>query len=105
MPNFDISHDAEIADPRLSAREAQLGPSIQRQPEAAKRVAIYVRYAAAPDGTNPAEDNADRCQAFSERQGWAVASIFQDLGRSGASVSARHGLLAMMAAADDGEFD
>jgi DNA invertase Pin-like site-specific DNA recombinase len=72
---------------------------------AAKRAAIYARFSSDLQKDRSVDDQWDLCQRYAEREGIKVADRFCDRAKTGTTMKARDGLIAMMAAAKAGKFD
>lgn len=66
------------------------------------RVALYARYSSDQQRTASIEDQLRLCRDHAAVQGWEIAGIYSDEAVSGASLSGRPGILAMLDAARAG---
>ena len=64
-----------------------------------KRCAVYSRYSSDLQSPTSIADQLRLCEAFAERQGWAVVACFEDAALSGFGVEHRPGYFALVAAA------
>jgi site-specific DNA recombinase len=68
------------------------------------RAALYARYSTEKQNRASIEDQVRECSEYAEKAGWTIAHVYKDEGISGAATGNRPGFLAMMAAAEAGEF-
>ena len=69
------------------------------------RAAIYARYSSDLQSPASIPDQVRLCRELCRREGWAIADTFTDAAISGATIRARPGVQAMMAAARAGAFE
>ena len=69
------------------------------------RAALYARYSSDLQRTASIDDQFRICRAYAEREGWTVAATYRDAAISGASVTLRPGVQALLADARTGAFD
>jgi len=69
------------------------------------KAAVYARYSTDLQSEKSIEDQVALCRAYATRNGFAVVAVFQDRARSGASVLGRDGLMQLMDAARERQFD
>ena len=69
------------------------------------RAAIYARFSTDLQSERSIDDQVALCRSYAEREGIAVARVYSDRGKSGASIFGRDGLIALMADARTGAFD
>ncbi|MCY6379385.1 recombinase family protein [Hoeflea prorocentri] len=69
------------------------------------RVAFYARYSSDNQNAASIEDQFRLCREQAEREGWTVAATYQDAAISGASVTLRPGMQALLQEAQAGRFD
>lgn len=70
-----------------------------------KRAAIYARYSTDLQSEHSIEDQIALCQSYAKREGLEVAASYQDAAQSGASVLGRDGLIDLLDAARQRNFD
>ncbi len=71
----------------------------------AKRAAIYARFSSDLQSDKSVDDQIALCRSFCEREGHDVVNVWSDHARSGASVFGRDGLMALMQAVPNDQFD
>ncbi|WP_333781677.1 recombinase family protein [Hoeflea prorocentri] len=76
-----------------------------RKPDLMTRVAFYARYSSDNQNAASIEDQFRLCREQAEREGWTVAATYQDAAISGASVTLRPGMQALLQEAQAGRFD
>ncbi|WP_371130414.1 recombinase family protein [Phenylobacterium sp.] len=69
------------------------------------RVAIYARYSDDKQNPRSIEDQVELCTRHARAKGWTIVNTFLDAAISGAAMANRPGLLAAVAAAEDGQID
>ena len=69
------------------------------------RVALYARYSSDLQRTASIDDQFRICREHAEREGWTVVGCYRDAAVSGASVTLRPGVQALLADARAGAFD
>ena len=69
------------------------------------RAALYARYSSDLQRQASIDDQFRVCRAYAEREGWTVAATYRDAAVSGASVTLRPGVQALLADARAGAFD
>ena len=69
------------------------------------RAALYARYSSDLQRTASIDDQFRVCREHAEREGWTVAATYRDAAVSGASVTLRPGVQALLADARAGAFD
>jgi site-specific DNA recombinase len=69
------------------------------------RAAIYSRYSSDLQSDRSIEDQVALCTNFALKQNLTIVAVYDDRARSGSSIIGRDGLLRMMDAARDGQFD
>jgi len=69
------------------------------------RVALYARYSDDKQSRASIEDQFRICRERTEREGWRVAETYQDAAISGATVTLRPGVLALLKDAQAGRFE
>lgn len=70
-----------------------------------QRAAIYARYSTDLQNDRSVEDQTALCEEHARRSGWAVVGRYHDRARSGATITGRAGLAALLADAVSGAFD
>lgn len=70
-----------------------------------KRAAIYARYSDENSNDRSIEDQIALCRSYAERNGYAVAMLFEDRAISGASIHGRAGIQSLMQAGRAHLFD
>ena len=69
------------------------------------RAVIYARYSSDLQSETSIDDQVRLCRERAERDGMAVTEVYSDYAISGGTLSNRPGMLALMDAAKQGEFD
>ena len=69
------------------------------------RAVIYARYSTDMQSETSVEDQVRQCRERAERDGHQIINVFSDYAISGSTLGNRPGMLSLMAAAKDGEFD
>jgi DNA invertase Pin-like site-specific DNA recombinase len=69
------------------------------------RVALYARYSSDNQSVASIEDQFRVCQEHAAREGWKIVGTYHDAAISGASVTLRPGVQALLADAQRGAFD
>src|SRR5262245_55009704 len=69
------------------------------------RAAIYSRFSSDLQRDGSIEDQVALCTDFARKQDLTIVAAYDDRARSGASIIRRDGVLAMMDAARDGQFE
>jgi DNA invertase Pin-like site-specific DNA recombinase len=69
------------------------------------RVALYARYSSDQQNPLSVEDQLFLCREWAEREGWQVVGSYDDAAISGASVTLRPGVQALLKDAEAGRFD
>src|SRR5688500_1387414 len=66
------------------------------------RTAAYARFSSDQQRTTSIEDQLRVCREHAQREGWTwqADQVYRDIGISAASIEGRHGLLALLAAAE-----
>ena len=70
-----------------------------------KRAAIYARFSSDLQRDRSIEDQVELCRAYCARNNLSITALYDDRARSGASVINRDGLMRLMDAARDRQFD
>lgn len=69
------------------------------------RAAIYARFSTDRQNERSIDDQVALCRTYAEREGIAVARVYDDRGKSAASIFGRDGLITLMSDAKNGIFD
>lgn len=69
------------------------------------RAAIYARFSSDLQNERSITDQVELCRAYAKREGLSVVATFDDRARSGASLIGRDGIIRMMTAALDRQFE
>ncbi|SVE16750.1 uncharacterized protein METZ01_LOCUS469604, partial [marine metagenome] len=69
------------------------------------RAVIYARYSSDLQSETSIDDQVRLCRERAERDGMAVTEVYSDYAISGGTLNNRPGMLALMDAAKQGEFD
>ena len=69
------------------------------------RAALYARYSSDAQNAASIADQLRLCREQAEREGWSVVETYQDAALSGASVTLRPGVQALLQDAQSGKFD